>query len=57
MIINLTTQKKLIHFLKNRKLSKFNQDEMDNLNNPKIIKEIEFVMKKFMEISRPRWFN
>lgn len=57
MIINLTTQKKLIHFLKNHKLSKFNQDEIDNLNNPKIIKEIEFIMKKFMEISRPRWFN
>lgn len=33
-----------INLLTNHKLSKFNQDEIDNPNSPTIIKEIEFIM-------------
>lgn len=36
-------------FLKNGKPPKLNQDEIDNLNSLIIIKEFEFVIKKFLK--------
>ena len=46
-------------FLKNQKLPKLTQNKINNLKNPKNIKEIEFVSLKpyEKEISRPRWFH
>ena len=42
-----------MHFLKRYKLPKLNQKEIENLNRPRIIKEIEAVIKNLSTNKSP----
>ena len=47
--IHLTTQMKWTDFFERHKLPKLIQEEIDNLNSPVCIKDIEFVGKTFSQ--------
>lgn len=45
--VHLMTETKWTYSSKGKKKSAVNQDEIDNLNGPKTIKEIKFAIKNF----------